>query len=146
MKNFIISFLNIFLLSITPALCQENPDEYRDCAIYTMDEAMQNTAPDNNILIFTYSDKTTRAFHTNIDCAIPATVDETSSSNGNNSNPPPQEDDTGTSNSGGSNSGGSSSGSSNSGGSSSGGSNCGSSSSGGSSRPSVPTHGGGSND
>ena len=126
MKNFIISFLNIFLLLITPALCQENPDEYRDCAIYTMDEAMQNTAPDNNILIFTYSDKTTRAFHTNVDCAIPATVDETSSSNGNNSNLPPQEDDTGTSNSGGSNSG--------------------SSNSGGSSRPSVPTHGGGSND
>ncbi len=63
----------------------ENPDEYRDCVVYTLEEAMENSASDNNILIFTYSDKTTRAFHTNADCKIVKEEEIT---------PPPSSDNT----------------------------------------------------
>lgn len=68
----------------------DNSDEYRDCIVYTPEEAMENTAPDNNIVIFTYSDKTSRAFHTNVDCAIPAVEETTPPENNNNQNNYPQ--------------------------------------------------------
>ena len=102
MKKLLLSLLLIFSTTASANEPTDNPDEYRDCVVYTIEEAIENSVPENNILIFTYSDKTTRAFHTNVDCATPALVDETPSS--------PQEG-----NSGGSSSSSGSSGSSNSG-------------------------------
>ncbi len=106
----------------------ENPDEYRDCVVYTLEEADATTAPEGNQLIFTYSGFMTRAEVNNVDCGTIAYIDSPSSEGGNGSD----------SNGGGSIIGGGGSSSGNGGGSSSG-------SSGGNSggTPSTPSSGGG---
>ena len=100
----------------------ENPDEYRDCVVYTLEEADATTAPEGNQLIFTYSGFMTRAEVNNVDCGTIAYIDAPSSEGG----------------SGGSNGGGSIVGGGSSSGNSSG-------SSGGNSggTPSTPSSGGG---
>ena len=114
-----------------PALA-ENPDEYRDCVVYTIEQADAATAPTGNQVIFTFSGLMTRAEVNNVDCGTIAYIDSPSSDGGNGSD----------SNGGGSIIGGGGSSSGNGGGSSSGNS---SGSSGGNSggTPSTPSSGGG---
>ena len=57
----------------------ENPDEYRDCVVYTLEEADAATAPEGNQLIFTYSGFMTRAEGDNADCGIISYIDSPSS-------------------------------------------------------------------
>ncbi len=90
MKKLLLSLLLIFSTTANANEPTDNPDEYRDCVVYTIEEAMENSAPENNILIFTYSDKTTRAFHTNVDCATPTVEETTPPENNNNQNNYPQ--------------------------------------------------------
>ena len=89
----------------------ENPDEYRDCVVYTLEEAEAATAPTGNQVIFTFSGLMTRAEVNNVDCGTIAYIDEPSSD---------ENGDDG-SNGGGSITGGGGSSSGNGGGSSSGG-------------------------
>ena len=60
----------------------ENPDEYRDCVVYTLEEANATTAPEGNQLIFTYSGFMTRAEVNNVDCGTIAYIDAPSSEGG----------------------------------------------------------------
>ena len=101
----------------------ENPDEYRDCVVYTLEEAEAATAPTGNQVIFTFSGLMTRAEGDNVDCGIISYIDAPSSEAGNG-------DD---SNGGGSIIGGGSGGSSGNGGGSSSGGNSGGGT------PSVPS-------
>ena len=62
-------FLSLLLLFPMVVSAEEtNPDEYRDCAKYTFDEAIATTSKEGNILSFTFSGKTTRKSGTNADC------------------------------------------------------------------------------
>ena len=60
----------------------ENPDEYRDCVVYTLEQADAATAPEGNQLIFTYSGFMTRAEVNNVDCGTIAYIDAPSSEGG----------------------------------------------------------------
>ena len=64
-----------------PALA-ENPDEYRDCVVYTIEQADAATAPTGNQLTFTYSGFMTRAEVNNVDCGIISYIDAPSSEGG----------------------------------------------------------------
>ena len=97
----------------------ENPDEYRDCVVYTLEEAEATTAPTGNQVIFTFSGLMPRAEVNNVDCGIVSYIDA-----------PSEEGRSGGSNGGGGIIGGGGSSSGN-GGSSSGGNNGGT--------PSVPS-------
>ena len=60
----------------------ENPDEYRDCVVYTIEEAEAATAPTGNQVIFTFSGLMTRAEVNNVDCGIVSYIDASSSEGG----------------------------------------------------------------
>ena len=60
----------------------ENPDEYRDCVVYTIEQADAATAPTGNQLTFTYSGFMTRAEVNNVDCGIISYIDAPSSEGG----------------------------------------------------------------
>ena len=60
----------------------ENPDEYRDCVVYTLEEADAATAPTGNQVIFTFSGLMTRAEVNNVDCGIISYIDAPSSEGG----------------------------------------------------------------
>ena len=106
------------LMLILPLICvaqieeepTENPDEYRDCVVYTLEEADVATAPTGNQVIFTFSGLMPRAEVNNVDCGTIAYIDE-----------PSEEDDESGSNGGGSIIGGGGGSSSGNGGGSSGG-------------------------
>ena len=71
-------FLSLLLLFPMVVSAEEtNPDEYRDCAKYTFDEAMATTSKEGNILSFTFSGKTTRKSGTNADCGRVEEEEET---------------------------------------------------------------------
>ena len=80
------------LMLILPLICvaqieeeptaSENPDEYRDCVVYTLEQADAATAPTGNQLIFTYSGFMTRAEGDNSDCGIISYIDAPSSEGG----------------------------------------------------------------
>ena len=81
------------LMIILPLICvaqleeeepavTENPDEYRDCVVYTLEQADAATAPEGNQLIFTYSGFMTRAEGDNSDCGIISYIDAPSSEGG----------------------------------------------------------------
>ena len=61
----------------------ENPDEYRDCVVYTLEQADAATAPTGNQVIFTFSGLMTRAEVNNVDCGIISYIDAPSSEAGN---------------------------------------------------------------
>ena len=60
----------------------ENPDEYRDCVVYTLEQADAATAPTGNQVIFTFSGLMTRAEVNNVDCGTIAYIDAPSSEAG----------------------------------------------------------------
>ena len=60
----------------------ENPDEYRDCVVYTIEQADAATAPTGNQVIFTFSGLMTRAEVNNVDCGTIAYIDAPSSEGG----------------------------------------------------------------
>ena len=60
----------------------ENPDEYRDCVVYTIEQADAATAPTGNQVIFTFSGLMTRAEVNNVDCGIISYIDAPSSEGG----------------------------------------------------------------
>ena len=60
----------------------ENPDEYRDCVVYTIEQADAATAPTGNQVIFTFSGLMTRAEVNNVDCGTIAYIDAPSSEAG----------------------------------------------------------------
>ena len=90
MKKLLLSLFLIYSTTSYAAEPTDNPDEYRDCIQYTIEEATQNTTPENNIATFTFSDKTTRAFHTNADCKKVEEEEITPPENNNNSNDYPE--------------------------------------------------------
>ena len=76
-------FLSLLLLFPMVVSAEEtNPDEYRDCAKYTFDEAIATTSKEGNIVSFTFSDKTTRKSGTNADCGRVEVEEETPTSPG----------------------------------------------------------------
>ena len=80
------------LMLILPLICvaqieeestaSENPDEYRDCVVYTIEQANAATAPEGNQLTLTYSGFMTRAEVNNVDCGTIAYIDAPSSEGG----------------------------------------------------------------
>ena len=60
----------------------ENPDEYRDCVVYTIEQADAATAPTGNQVTFTFSGLMTRAEVNNVDCGIVSYIDASSSEGG----------------------------------------------------------------
>ena len=81
------------LMLILPLICvaqledeepavAENPDEYRDCVVYTLEQADAATAPTGNQVIFTFSGLMTRAEVNNVDCGIISYIDAPSSEGG----------------------------------------------------------------
>ena len=80
------------LMLILPLICvaqieeeptaSENPDEYRDCVVYTIEQADAATAPTGNQVIFTFSGLMTRAEVNNVDCGIISYIDAPSSEGG----------------------------------------------------------------
>ena len=80
------------LMLILPLICvaqieeepttTENPDEYRDCVVYTIEQADAATAPTGNQVIFTFSGLMTRAEVNNVDCGTIAYIDAPSSEGG----------------------------------------------------------------
>ena len=80
------------LMLILPLICvaqieeeptaTENPDEYRDCVVYTIEQADAATAPTGNQVIFTFSGLMTRAEVNNVDCGIISYIDAPSSEAG----------------------------------------------------------------
>ncbi len=81
------------LMIVSPLICvaqieddepaaTENPDEYRDCVVYTIEQADAATAPEGNQLTFTYSGFMTRAEVNNVDCGIISYIDAPSSEGG----------------------------------------------------------------
>ena len=77
------------LMLILPLICvaqigdettaSENPDEYRDCVVYTIEQADAATAPTGNQVTFTFSGLMTRAEVNNVDCGIISYIDAPSS-------------------------------------------------------------------
>ena len=55
----------------------ENPDEYRDCVVYTLEEADEATVEAGNIMTFTFSDKVSRLQGNNADCGNVEIEEET---------------------------------------------------------------------
>ena len=78
--NKILSLLLLFPMVVSAE--ETNPDEYRDCAKYTFDEAIATTSKSGNIVSFTFSDKTTRKSGTNADCGRVEEEEETPTSPG----------------------------------------------------------------
>ena len=80
------------LMLILPLICvaqieeeptaTENPDEYRDCVVYTIEQADAATAPTGNQVIFTFSGLMPRAEVNNVDCGTIAYIDAPSSEAG----------------------------------------------------------------
>ena len=60
----------------------ENPDEYRECVVYTIEQADAATAPTGNQVIFTFSGLMTRAEVNNVDCGTIAYIDAPSEEGG----------------------------------------------------------------
>lgn len=83
MKKILFSLM-MFLPMISYAQIEEetsteNLDEYRDCIVYTVEEADQTTALTGNVVSFTFSDKVARLEETNADCGEVAYIEQNQS-------------------------------------------------------------------